>query len=81
MFLASLDFKPLDADSSVFCRDSMIIVIYVDDLLLAGASKLDINRIKAALSEWFKILDLRACYFYLRIEVIRDRPRWTLRLS
>jgi hypothetical protein len=79
-FLASLDFKPLDANSSVFYRDGTIIAIYVDDLLLAGASKLDINRIKAALSERFKMLDLRACHFYLGIEVIRDRPRRTLRL-
>jgi hypothetical protein len=33
------------------------------------------------LSDYFKILDLGACYFYLGIEVIRDRPRRTLRLS
>ena len=80
-FLASLDFKPLDADSSVFCRDGTIIAIYVDDLLLAGASKADIDRIKAALSERFKMSDLGACHFYLGMEVIRDRPRRTLRLS
>jgi hypothetical protein len=53
----------------------------MDDLLLAGASKPDINRIKAALSKWFKISDLGACYFYLGMEVIRDRPRRTLWLS
>jgi hypothetical protein len=50
----------------------------MDDLLLARASKADINRIKAALSKRFKILDLGACYFYLGIEVIRDYPRRTL---
>jgi len=64
----------------MFYRDETIIVIYMDDLLLTRASKADINRIKATLSERFKILDLRACYFYLGIEVIRDRPRRTLRL-
>lgn len=80
-FLASLDFKPLDADSSVFCRDGTIIAIYVDDLLIAGASKPDIDKIKASLSERFKMSDLGACHFYLGMEVIRDRPRRTLRLS
>jgi hypothetical protein len=65
----------------VFCRDGTIIAIYVDDLLLIGASKPDINKIKAALSKRFKMLDLGACYFYLGIEVICDRPRRTLRLS
>jgi hypothetical protein len=68
-------------DSSMFYRDGTIIVIYIDDLLLTRASKADINRIKAALSKWFKILDLGVCYFYLGIEVIRDRPRRTLWLS
>jgi hypothetical protein len=58
----------------------MIIAIYIDDLLLIGASKSDINRIKAALSKWFKISNLGAYYFYLEIEVIRNRPQRTLRL-
>jgi hypothetical protein len=80
-FLASLDFKPLDADSSVFCRDGTIIAIYVDDLLIAGASKSAIDQIKASLSKRFKMTDLGACHFYLGMEVTRDRPRRTLRLS
>jgi hypothetical protein len=80
-FLSSLGFQPLDADSSVFCRDGVIIAIYVDDLLIAGAFKLDINKIKDSLKERFKMSDLGACHFYLGMEVIRDRPRRTLRLS
>ena len=56
-------------------------MIYMNDLLITGASKPDINRIKAALSKRFKILDLRACHFYLGIEVIRDCPRRILWLS
>jgi hypothetical protein len=80
-FLLLLGFQPLDADSSVFCRDGVIIAIYVDDLLLAGASKPDIDKIKDSLKERFKMSDLGACHFYLGMEVIRDRPRRTLRLS
>jgi hypothetical protein len=80
-FLSSLGFQPLDADSSVFCRDGVIIAIYVDDLFLAGASKPDIDKIKDSLKQRFKMSDLGACHFYLGMEVIRDRPRRTLRLS
>jgi hypothetical protein len=36
-------FKPLDANSSVFCRDGTIIPIYVDALLIVGASDPDID--------------------------------------
>jgi hypothetical protein len=77
-FLSSLGFQALDADSSVFCRDG---AIYVDDLLLAGVSKLDINKVKENLKQRFKISDLGACHFYLEIEVICDRPHRTLKLS
>lgn len=80
-FLASIGFSPLDADSSVFIKDGIILAIYVDDLLIAGESKLDIDTVKAALSKRFKMSDLGPCHFYLGMEVIRDRPRRTLRLS
>jgi hypothetical protein len=56
----------------------MIITIYVNNLLITGASKSAINQIKASLSKRFKIIDLGACYFYLSIEVTRDYPRQTL---
>ena len=72
MFLTSLDFKPLNADSSVFCYNSIIITIYINDLLIISASKSAINQIKAALSKRFKMIDLSTCYFYLKMEVICD---------
>jgi len=80
-FLSTLGFTPLDADSSVFCRNGTILAIYVNDLLIAGALKPDINALKDKLKERFKMSDLGACHFYLGMEVIRDRPRRTLRLS
>jgi hypothetical protein len=50
-------------------------------LFIASDSKTNINTLKNALSDYFKILDLGACYFYLGIEIIRDRFYKTLRLS
>jgi hypothetical protein len=80
-FLAEQGFRPLDADSSVFYRENTIVAIYVDDLLITGSSIVSITTLKESLSKQFHILDLSPCYFYLGIEVIRDRPRRTLRLS
>jgi hypothetical protein len=79
-FLLLLGFQPLNINSSVFCYNSIIIAIYVNNLLLASASKLDINKIKNSLKKRFKMSDLGAYYFYLRIEVIYDRPYYILRL-
>ena len=73
-FLSLLRFQPLNTNSFVFYYDGVIIAIYIDDLLLASASKLNIDKIKDSLKQRFKISDLGAYYFYLRIEVIRDRP-------
>jgi hypothetical protein len=50
----------------------------MNDLLIASNSKTNINILKNALSNYFKILDLGICYFYLNMEIIRDRPRRTL---
>jgi hypothetical protein len=80
-FLATLGFQPLDADASVFVKDGTIVAIYVDDLLIAGASKPNIADLKAALSANFKMSDLGACHFYLGMEIIRDRPNRELRLA
>ena len=52
----------------------MIIAIYMDNLLIAGASKSDIQALKDSLLVRFKMLDLSLYYFYLGIEVIRDYP-------
>jgi hypothetical protein len=80
-FLSEQGFKPLDADSSVFCREGTIIAIYVDDLLITGDSRENIDIIKKSLSSHFHMSDLGPCHFYLGMEVIRDRPRRSLRLS
>jgi hypothetical protein len=48
-------------------------------LFITNDSKTNISILKNILSDYFKILDLGACYFYLSIEVIRDRPYKTLR--
>jgi hypothetical protein len=80
-FLAQQGFRPLGADSSVFCRENTIVAIYVDDLLITGSSMASITTLKESLSKQFHMSDLGPCYFYLGMEVIRDRPRRTLRLS
>ena len=65
----------------MFYKQGIILTIYVDDFFIAGDSYTDINALKASFSKQFKISDLGACHFYLGIEVTRDRPRRTLRLS
>jgi hypothetical protein len=80
-FLRDLGFSPLSSDLGVFSRGHVYIAIYVDDLLIIGPSKDDIQKIKMALSNCFQMTDLGACTYYLGMSVKRDRHNRTLCLS
>jgi hypothetical protein len=80
-FLREAGFTPLDADHSVFVKHSTYIAIYVDDLLLIGPDKSDIQQIKNQLSQRFSMTDLGPIAFYLGMTVTRDRKNRILRLG
>jgi transposase InsO family protein len=80
-FLQQLDFQPLDADASVFHKKGVIIAVYVDDLLITGRDRKEIDTLKKALSKRFQMSDLGAVNFYLGMTVTRDRPNRTLYLG
>ena len=80
-YMKTLGFTALVADHSVFCRGSLIIAVYVDDLLIIGPDKRKIEQLKEKLRKQFKMTDLGPCHFYLGMTVTRDRPNRTLRLS
>ena len=50
----------------------MIIAIYVDDLLICGAARQEINKVKDALKAKFHMSDLRPVSFYLGMAVTQD---------
>ena len=41
----------------------------------------DINKVKDSLKQRFKMFNLGAYYFYLKIEVVCNCPHYTLKLS
>ncbi|KAI1005911.1 hypothetical protein K3495_g2304 [Podosphaera aphanis] len=54
-FLKKLGFEPLTADRSVSSKSSMFIAVYVDDLLIIGSSKKEIESTKHALGREFQM--------------------------
>jgi transposase InsO family protein len=80
-FLCEAGFTPLDADHSVFVKNSTYIAVYVDDLLLVGPNKVDIQLIKSQLSQRFKMTDMGPIAYYLGMTVSRDRQNRILRLG
>ena len=80
-FLKELGFEPIAANYSVFGNGTTIITIYIDDILLAGPNKQEIQRIKDKLHERFEMTDLGECRYYLGMTVTRDRANRILRLG
>ena len=61
-------------------KKSIIVVLYVNDILIIDLSKIGIQRIKKALNDKFHMFDLRPCVYYLDMIVKRDRVVDILRL-
>ena len=80
-FLTSCGFRRINADLSVFAKKVIILAIYVDDLLLVGASRSDIQNIKDSLKKRFRMVDLGSASYYLGMTVTRDRTNHILRLG
>ncbi|KAH7465285.1 Retrovirus-related Pol polyprotein from transposon TNT 1-94 [Fusarium oxysporum f. sp. matthiolae] len=81
LFLQEQGFQPLVSDMGVFVNGQTYIAVYVDDLLIAGPSKRDIEMIKRSLNQRFSMTDLGPCHFYLGMSITRNRRQRRLSLS
>ena len=57
------------------------LLLYVDDMLIAGQNMEQINVLKQQLREVFEIKDLRAVKKILEVKIIRDRKQGILYLT
>lgn len=83
--ITDLSFTSSPNDPCLYVRHTstriMIIALYVDDLLIAGDDTAAIVWIKGELQKRFEMKDLGEARVCLGLEIARDRPRRTLRLS
>ena len=64
-----------------FHNSYIILLLYVDDMLIAGSSIEEINNLKKQLSKQFAMKDLGAAKQILGMWIIRDKANGTLKLS
>jgi len=83
--LIEIGFVPLKSDSCVYIYqhkgNTVIITLYVDDLLIIGCDITVINGIKEKLMEKFKMSDLGNVSLVLGMQVTRDRAKGSLTIS
>lgn len=84
-WLQSYELVPLPADPCVFIfvtdEGTLIIIIYVDDLIIAGSCQRLIDEFKAAISARFNMKDLGPLVWMLGMQIVRDRLKRTIVIS
>ncbi|GJV67265.1 retrovirus-related pol polyprotein from transposon TNT 1-94 [Tanacetum coccineum] len=78
-------YKRCDMDHCFYLKkvgsSSIILLLYVYDMLVAGLDIVDIKKLKRQLSQEFKMKDLGSAKQILCMSIIRDKTKDTLRLS
>nr|GEZ64522.1 ribonuclease H-like domain, reverse transcriptase, RNA-dependent DNA polymerase [Tanacetum cinerariifolium] len=83
--LKSLDFKKCALEQAIYMKaskDSLLLVgVYVDDLIITGTPKREIDKFKAQMEEKFEMSDLGLLAYYLGIEVTQNNGDISIKQS
>jgi ATP-binding cassette subfamily B (MDR/TAP) protein 1 len=84
-FMCSLGYTRCQADHCCYVKyfdnSYIILLLYVDDMLIAGSSIEEIDKLKQQLSKQFEMKDLGAAKQILGMIIIRDKDKGILKLS
>ncbi|RVX04508.1 Retrovirus-related Pol polyprotein from transposon TNT 1-94 [Vitis vinifera] len=84
-FMHRIGFKRCEVDHCCYVKSFdnsyIILLLYVDDMLIAGSNIEKINNLKKQLSKQFAMKDLGAAKQILGMRIIRDKANGTLKLS
>jgi len=76
-FLQNIGFIQSSSDHSLFIKKTnlyfLALLVYVDDIILAGDDVCHMNEVKRVLDEKFKIKDLGKLSFFLGLEITRQK--------
>ena len=74
-YLHSIGFKSSMSDSNLYLSPAVLLVLYVDDVLLAGSSVSELQRVKSTLLLKYKMKDLGPVRQFLGLETTQSSPR------
>ncbi|GJR87473.1 retrovirus-related pol polyprotein from transposon TNT 1-94 [Tanacetum coccineum] len=84
-FMQRAGYKRCDMDHCCYLKkvgsSSIILLLYVDHMLVAGSDMAEIKKLKRQLSKEFEMKDLGHAKQILGMSIIRDKTKGTLRLS
>ncbi|GKA42326.1 zinc finger, CCHC-type containing protein, partial [Tanacetum coccineum] len=81
--LKSLDFKKCNLEQAVYTKrnktSTLIVGVYVDDLIITGTPRKEIDLFKSQMKDKFEMSDLRLLAYYLGIEVTQTGGEITIK--
>lgn len=85
-FMKAQGFRRSDHDHCLYTKKAkdgslLILILYVDDMLIAGKSSIDMNALKAGLHKTFDMKDLGDANHILGMRIVRNRSKGLLYLS
>ena len=82
-FLQKINLIPLKSDYAVFVNHnrSLFIAVYVDDILIFGKNRNEIQKVKNVLQQNFDMTDMGKAHIYLGMQITRDRLQNTIYLD
>lgn len=70
--MLKLGYRSLNADECVFIRDTIWLLIYVDDIIIISSDITEVRSCKKELALHFDVKDMHELKYFLGIEFIRD---------
>ena len=83
--LKKMKFVQTKADPCIYVfkdeTETVIIAVYVDDILIAGTSNKKIAEVKAAIANRFEVKDMGELHYFLGVKIVRDSQAGTIWLG
>ena len=79
-FMKSIGFNQGTADPCIYVRDTCIVAVYVDDLIIATKTLEEMQEVKQLLSSQFQMKDMGKLHYCLGITIEQDKAEKSIRL-
>ena len=76
----SIGYHQSTADPCIYVRDTCIVAVYVDDLIIAMKTPEEIQEVKQLLNSQFQMKDMGELHYCLGITIERDKTEKSIRL-
>jgi Reverse transcriptase (RNA-dependent DNA polymerase) len=84
-WIRKLGFEPSQADQCVYVMvvegSIIVVILYVDDMIIAGDNQEVVDRFKKDVAKRFKVKELGGLRWILGMEVIRDTDKMTIEIK